>query len=124
MERQNFNTDNLANWKGSFWVSRVGQVYRLWKYKGLKPIKININGRGKYPRISTCVNGKKKNLKVHRIVAETFIPNPENKRQINHINGIKTDNRVENLEWCTQYENMRHAVSLGLHKGAKKVILI
>ncbi len=72
-----------------------------------------------YPIVSLGINGKMKSKRVHRIVAETFISNPEGKPNINHINGIKTDNRMENLEWCTQKENVHHSEKNGLAKHAR-----
>lgn len=67
-----------------------------------------------YIKYRLCKDGKMYAITAHRLVATAFIPNPENKAQINHKNGIKTDNRVENLEWVTPSENVKHGYTLGL----------
>ena len=70
----------------------------------------------KYGYQIVCFNTKERkvNLKVHRLVAQAFIPNPENKPQVNHIDGDKTNNSVSNLEWVTASENIRHAKNIGI----------
>lgn len=66
-----------------------------------------------YHIVILCKNGINKSMRVHRLVAQAFIPNPDNKPQVNHKNSIRTDNRVENLEWCTCQENIIHGYKYG-----------
>jgi hypothetical protein len=71
------------------------------------------NHIGGYKLVSLRIDGKGKLLLVHRVVAETYIPNPNNLPEINHINCIRDDNRVENLEWCDRSYNMKYAYKSG-----------
>lgn len=66
------------------------------------------------PHVTIYIDKKGKRVKIHRLVANAFIPNPDNKPYVNHIDGIRSNNRVENLEWVTASENTRHAVDTGL----------
>lgn len=78
-----------------------------------KILKTQIQNCG-YELCHLTNNGSRKAFTVHRLVAKSFIPNPDNKPQVNHKNGIKTDNSVKNLEWVDLKENMRHAFDTGL----------
>lgn len=92
-------------------VSVNGEIYSHLTKKYLKPL-IGTNG---YFSIHLFKNKKSHTKMIHRIVANTFIENPEFKKEVNHKNGIKTDNRIDNLEWVTPKENIRHAIDkLGL----------
>lgn len=77
-----------------------------------------------YKFVTLLIDGKQKRMRVHRLVAETFIKNPKNKPYVNHINGKKDDNNVENLEWVTPSENTQHAVQTGLFQNGRKKAVI
>ncbi len=116
----NVNIDSLKELPGylSYYVSSDGFVYSDKTSRILNP---NISDHG-YHFVRPCKNGKAKRMSIHRCVALTYIPNPDNKPKINHKNGIKSDNRVENLEWATASEDTQHAMDTGLYKGKKAVI--
>ena len=85
-------------------ITKEGDVYST-KYGKLKKRKQQIDHRG-YKAICLCNDGKPKRYNVHRLVAETYLPNPDNLPQVNHIDEDKTNNNVDNLEWSTsQYNN-------------------
>ena len=79
---------------------------------------------GRYTLICLRKGGKQYRKYAHRLLAEAFMPNPDGKRTVNHINGDKSDNRLENLEWATHSENQKHAYKEGLKvpaRGAAKI---
>lgn len=115
---------DIEGYEGIYQVSNTGLVRSkdrfintidgksYWKAgKLLKPK----NHKYGYHEVLLCKNGIKEHHYVHRLLASAFIPNPDKKPQVNHLNGLKYDNRIENLEWVTQSENALHACRAGLY---------
>jgi hypothetical protein len=118
---------DIPEWEGLYQASTFGRIRVLDRIHGSKnnsfyiqkgfllSLKhLDIYG---YPvvNLNDLKTKRKLTLKIHRLVALTFLPNPNNYPQINHINGIKTDNRIENLEWCTPQHNIRHSFDMKLN---------
>ena len=97
---------------GKYEVCNLGYVRTNGKRPGL--LTLTKQPKGYLYAMIEFPDGKKKNCRVHRLVAEYFLPNPDNLPCINHIDGDKTNNIVSNLEWCTYQQNMQHAVRIGL----------
>lgn len=130
---------DIPEFKGHYQASTLGRFRSVKRIINQKTSK----GNGFHDRVMkgkiitpffwkdgyvTVMLGRKKTCSAHRIIAQTFIANPKNKPQVNHINGKKHDNRVNNLEWVTQSENEIHSISIGLRnpfrgKHNPKVIL-
>lgn len=96
---------------------RGNPVKRWMPEKILGGTKLGTKG---YKRVNLGTTGKNDNRQIHVLIALCWISNIGNKQQINHVNGVKTDNRIENLEWVTNQENRDHAVRLGLNASRKQ----
>lgn len=107
---------DIKGYEGLYQISNLGRVKSL-KFEKHRILKIGITYNG-YNVIYLKNINVKINL-IHRLIAQAFIPNPDDKRTVNHINGDKTDNRIVNLEWATYSENCQHAYDTGLSHGPK-----
>lgn len=120
---------DIKGLEGSYQVSNLGRVKSLarvikrsdnkiqtFKERILKVLPDN-NG---YSRVSLPINGKQTKVRIHRLVAKAFIDNPDNRLQVNHIDGNKSNNHITNLEWCTTKENVIHAYKIGLKKPTNR----
>ena len=115
----------IKNYEGLYAVSNTGKIKRL-RFINNKTNKSQITDKilqlnnGGYLTVSLSKNGKQKSYLVHRIVADAFMENPKKLKEINHIDGNKCNNNLENLEWCTREHNMREAFKNGLWKSPNK----
>lgn len=110
------NWRDIEGYEGYYQVSNSGRIKSSRKVYKEQLLKHFDNGQG-YSVVMFRVNKEYKHFRVHRLVASAFIPNPENKPYINHIDGNKSNNKVDNLEWCTRSENELHAYRTGLKQG-------
>lgn len=114
----------IKDYEGKYEVSNLGRVKSLERKSRLnRKIKERILAPREHTGGYLRVQLSRKDFYIHRLVAETFIPNPENKSQVNHIDGNKRNNRVDNLEWNTPLENNLHAIRTGLHKTDKEFMI-
>lgn len=113
---------DISGYEGLYQVSNSGNVRSMNYNKkpgNIKELKQKLRNNG-YLEVHLSKDGKRKYFLVHRLVAEAFLENPDNKPQVNHIDGDKSNNNVSNLEYATNSENQRHAYDNGL-KNAQKV---
>ena len=110
----------IAECNGEYYISDHGRVksYKYGKERILKP-GTNTNG---YQIISICTNSLRPSKLIHQLVALEFIENPDNKPQVNHRDGNKTNNNADNLEWVTHKENIQHGWDTGLFDDKRKKI--
>ena len=109
----------IDGFEGLYEISSYGRVKSFKVYQSGKILKPSPDLNG-YLRLSLAKEGKNKYVNVHRLVAEAFLPRISGKTCVNHIDGNKANNRLDNLEWCTYSENIKHAIRTGLYGGISK----
>lgn len=114
---------DVPNYEGLYQVSNLGRVKSNHNTRYHKPKILTNIPRNGYVSVILCKNKSQKNVFVHRLVAECFVPNPENKPCVNHIDGNKSNPCASNLEWCTQKENISHAINAGLFNPKAQKLL-
>ena len=111
---------DIKNYEGIYEVSNLGRIKSISRNGTIKENRIlKPNKVMGYSQVGLQKYGTRKYKKIHRLVAEAFIPNPENKKEVNHKDGIKTNNVLSNLEWCTRSENIIHAFDHNLAKSGE-----
>lgn len=106
---------DIPNYENLYLASNLGRIKSISNPKRIKILKPSISNGG-YQKIQLYKGGKCKTLYVHRLIALTFIPNPNNKEEVNHIDGNKFNNNANNLEWVSRSENQLHAIKTGLRE--------
>ncbi|BCG45141.1 HNH endonuclease [Escherichia phage O18-011] len=118
----------MKQYLGKYTVHKDGTIVSHYTGNPLSVSEYKKNKQGKdviYPRVRLCINGKGKWFALHRIIAECFIPNPDCLPDINHKDGNRLNNSVENLEWCSHIQNIRHAQENDLNpKGERHGISV
>ena len=109
---------DIKGYDGEYAVSEDGLVFSYKKHAFLSLTKT----RNGYLRVVLYKKGKGVSYYIQRLVAQAFVPNPDNKKQVNHIDGNKLNNNYTNLEWMTSKENINHAWSLGLNETVREAV--